>query len=180
MSTEEGKLVFETNRLVLREATLENAPLFYELNNDPQVIQYTGDPPFASIQKAREFLSSYIPCYDRYGMGRWTVTTKKDERVLGWCGLKWHPEDGAVDVGFRLMRKYWNQGYATEAASGCLMYGFEALGLEKIIGSAQRENTASIRVLEKMGMTRKFEYEEDGFSWLRYEITQKENTENWL
>ena len=84
-------------------------------------------------------------------MGRWAVIRKKDDAFLGWCGLKKH-EDGMVDLGFRLMKKYWNKGYATEAAKACVDHGFNTLGLKEIIGRAAQENMASINVLEKCGM----------------------------
>lgn len=122
----------------------------YRLNADPEVIRYTGDPPFDSVEAAQDFINSYDH-YQKYGMGRWTVLRKDTGTYLGWCGLKQH-DAGYVDIGFRFFRAEWGKGYATEAARACLTYGFEELGLNEIVGRAAVENVASVRVLEKLGM----------------------------
>ena len=129
---------FETKRLLLREFSNEDANSFYDLNADKEVMQHTGDTPFASIEDALALIENYSD-YSKNGFGRWTVVRKSDKEILGWCGLKKHPE-GFVDLGYRLHRKYWNQGYAKEAAKACLKYGFEVLHLEEIIGRTSSEN----------------------------------------
>ena len=95
--------------------------------------------------------------------------------MLGWCGLKKHPE-GFVDLGYRLQKNYWNQGYATEAGLASLKYGFETLALKEIVGQVIPKHTASIRVLEKVGMT--FSHEgidqEEGYKILVYKITHED------
>lgn len=139
-----------TERLCLREMTTADAEHAYLLNSDPEVVRHTGDGPFASPEAARTFLAAY-PDYRIHGFGRWAVVRSTDEAWLGWCGLKRHP-NGDVDLGYRLMRRYWGQGYATEAGRACLDLGFDRFGLDLIIGRVARENTASIRVLEKLGM----------------------------
>jgi RimJ/RimL family protein N-acetyltransferase len=144
------KLITETPRLILREFALDDAKSMWELNSDPEVIKYTGDPPFASVEKAREFLLNYKD-YEKNGFGRWAVITKASNSFIGWCGLKLN-EQNLVDLGFRFFRKEWNKGYATEAAHACLEYGFLELDLKEIIGRVARQNKASIKVLEKLSM----------------------------
>lgn len=143
--------IFETKRLSLRELTTDDADHFYLLNQDPEVVKYTGDLPFGGVQEAIDFLSAYDQ-YERYGVGRWAVIRKTDHAFLGWCGLKFHPNSKVYDLGFRFYRKYWNQGYASEAALACLNYGFKELNLSEIIGHAMKANIASVKVLEKIGM----------------------------
>ncbi len=145
------KIVFETNRFYLRESTKDDAELGYLLNLDPAVIKFTGDPPFASIDAARSFLASY-DAFAKYGMGRWYIFYKKTHEFVGWCGLKYHPDTQEVDLGYRLLKKYWDQGIATETSLACIRYGFEVLGVKEIISRADKENVASIRVMEKIGM----------------------------
>jgi RimJ/RimL family protein N-acetyltransferase len=142
----------KTNRLTLRQLTTDDAESFYLLNNDPEVLQFTGDKPFADVAAARVFLEGYDQ-YQKYGVGRWAVIRKEDSVFLGWCGLKYTPETNEYDIGFRFFKCFWNQGYATEAAKACLDYGFTVLGLNVIIGRAMKENIASIKVLRKIGMT---------------------------
>jgi ribosomal-protein-alanine N-acetyltransferase len=139
-----------TERLLLREMTADDAHHAFLLNSDPEVVRHTGDGPFASVEAARTFLAAY-PDYRLHGFGRWAVVRQEDGQWLGWCGLKRHP-NGDVDLGYRLLRAHWGQGYATEAGKACLEVGFGQFELATIIGRVARENSASIRVLEKLGM----------------------------
>ena len=148
------KIIGETDRVYLRETSVVDAEFFFDLNNDPEVIKFTGDGAFESVEAARDFLSRYDQ-FEKYQMGRWAVVSKENEEVLGWCGLKFHPKEDFVDLGFRLFQNQWGKGYATEASKLSLEYGFRTLGLEHVIGRADVRNQASIRVLEKMGMVEK-------------------------
>jgi ribosomal-protein-alanine N-acetyltransferase len=145
------KYVIETQRCKMREMQPEDGPVFYLLNLDPDVIRYTGDAPFESEMAAIEFLKKY-DAYKKYGMGRWVVEKKEDGTILGWCGLKYLPEDREVDIGYRFFKKYWGQGFATETANRCIQHGFEDLELTRIIGRSAVANLASLRVLEKCGL----------------------------
>ena len=144
--------ILETPRLVLREMTPEDAESAYILNSDPEVLRYTGDDPFESVEEACEFLGKY-ESYKKYGFGRWAVILKETGEYLGWCGLKYTPELDEFDIGYRLMKKFWGKGYATEAAEACLELGFNQFGMKTIVGRAMPENEASVRVLEKIGLT---------------------------
>jgi ribosomal-protein-alanine N-acetyltransferase len=143
--------ILETPRLYLREFRLKDAEDFYQLNEDPEVVRYTGDRPFKNVEEALHFLKGYTH-YCQYGFGRWAVIRREDEGWLGWCGLKYTPGLDEVDLGFRFFRKYWGQGYATETAKACLNYGMQELKLTEIVGRAMKANKASIRVMEKIGM----------------------------
>lgn len=144
------KKILETERLLLREFELSDAQAMYDLNSDPEVVRWTGDPPFDSVSQAREFLQNYKD-YETNGYGRWPVIDKEKNEFVGWCGLKLN-EQNLVDLGYRFFRKDWGKGYATESARACLGYGFLALGMDEIIGRVARQNPASGRVLEKIGM----------------------------
>jgi [ribosomal protein S5]-alanine N-acetyltransferase len=145
-------VVIETERLLLRTFTMDDAPLIYDLNLDPDVIRYTLDP-MADIDTAKEVLVKVIlPQYALYNHGRWAVHVKPDLEFIGWCGLKTRPELNEVDLGYRFIKKTWGMGYATESAHACLKYGFEKLKLDRIVGRSLPANLASVRVLEKCGM----------------------------
>ncbi len=150
--TETATPVIETERLILREFQLTDAEFLYELNADPEVIQFTGDPAFASVQEAADLIKNYDQ-YKLYGYGRWSVITKEGNQFIGWCGLKNHPKEGFIDLGYRLFKSAWGNGYATEAAKACLEYGHYELGMKEIVARVLPENKASIRVIEKIGMT---------------------------
>ena len=136
------KEVIQTKRLYLRELTVADAESFFLLNNDEDVIKYTGDNAFESIKDAKIFLENYNP-YQEYGFGRWAVIDKSNNEFLGWCGLKYSLEVDEVDIGFRFFKKHWNKGFATESAKACIYYGFEKLNLKTIIGSKYCINKSS-------------------------------------
>jgi RimJ/RimL family protein N-acetyltransferase len=145
--------IIETNRLLFREFTEEDAPLLYNLNLDPEVIRYTLDPISDVAHAAKILREVILPQYKHYGHGRWAVFLKDQNEFIGWCGLKYLDELNEVDLGYRYMKKYWAKGYATEAAKASLDYGFNVVNLERIVGRALPGNIASIKVLEKCGMS---------------------------
>lgn len=141
--------LFESERLVYREFIPDDANVLYRLNADPEVIRYTGDPPFSSEEDARAFVLGYDR-YRKHGYGRWGVISKQNQQFIGWAGL--NRIDGEIDLGYRFFRSAWGQGYATESARACIEFGFDKLGLSHIIARALPENIASWKVLEKVGM----------------------------
>jgi len=145
-------MIAQTKRLILRETTVDDAEQAYLLNLDPEVIKYTGDESFKSIEEARIFLAAYDH-FKKYGFGRWAVTDKNNGEFLGWCGLKYSPDVNEYDIGFRFFKKHWGKGYATESAMACLELGFKKFNMPAIIGRAAKENIASIKVLQKTGLT---------------------------
>lgn len=166
------KIILRTARLLLRELTTTDCQSFFDLNSDPEVVKYVGDGAFASLNEARNFLLNYDQ-YEKYGIGRWAVILKSTHEFTGWCGLKFQPElseTGEVDLGYRFFRKFWGQKIAGESAIACIDYGFNHLGLKRIIGRVTEGNIASIKVLEKCGMhfVKKIKFEEHPGLW--YEI----------
>lgn len=173
MEPENMNIILETERLLLRELTPEDANYFYLLNEDPEVLQYTGDLPFHDVSQAKDFLITYVEQYKKHKVGRWAMIEKENQQFIGWCGLKYSEDQDTYDIGFRLFRKYWNQGYATEAAQSCVQYGFQKLNIPKIIGRGMQANAASIRVLEKIGLQYKGNLDFDNQKGVLYSISNK-------
>ncbi|MBI3510412.1 MAG: GNAT family N-acetyltransferase [Bacteroidetes bacterium] len=144
--------LFETSRLRFRDMLVADAEILFELNSDPEVIRYTDDPPFNSLEKTRIFIEERLAAYAKAGYGRWIAELKENKEVIGWCGLKFVEEKKETDVGYRFFRKFWGKGYGTESCGAALEYGFEKLGVKKIFAEARKENAASIRIMEKCGM----------------------------
>ncbi len=162
----------ETERLILRPFTLDDAEAFFEFNKDPEVVQYTGNPPTLSIEEAKEIIEQVIsPQYSKNGMGRLAVIKKENQEIIGFCGLKFIEEENETDLGYRFLRSEWGKGYATESAKAVLKHGFEDLGLERIIARADKRNTASIHVIQKLGMNYVSETICEMLPSLKYEIT---------
>ncbi|MEZ4947801.1 MAG: GNAT family N-acetyltransferase [Saprospiraceae bacterium] len=173
-------ILFESPRLLFREVIEEDVESIFLLNEDPQVLLYTGDAPFDNHEAALDCIQNNIQFqYREYGLGRWAVIQKSDLAFLGWCGLKYRPERETIDLGYRFFKKYWGKGFATEASKACLQFGFEKLNLEKIIGTARIDNPASWKVLEKAGMIYDFEDDLEGFPAKWYTLT-KEMWQNML
>jgi [ribosomal protein S5]-alanine N-acetyltransferase len=144
-------IIIETPRLLLRQLTIEDAEEMFLLNEDPDVIRYTGDVPYNNVEEVKSFISNYEQ-YTKYQQGRLATILKDTGAFIGWCGLKYLEETKESDLGYRLHKKYWKKGYATEAGRACLGYGFNQLGLSLIIAHALRDNEASIKVLQKLGL----------------------------
>lgn len=165
----------KTKRLLLRESIVEDAPVLYEMTNDPEVMKYTGDVMFKSVEETKELIRNY-PDYQKYTYGRWTTIIKETNEIIGWCGLKYIEDLKETDLGFRFMKKYWNRGYGTEASIACLQHGFEQLGMQQIIAQVYKDNGASQRVLQKLGFTYWKELYDKDDSWLVFRIKKEEFT----
>lgn len=159
--------ILKTKRLTLREFELSDANSLYELNSDPEVIKYTGDPPFKNIEDAKEFILNYSH-YKKYGFGRWAVILNSTNEFIGWCGIKYTEEKDEHDLGFRFFRKYWGEGYASESAAACVDYAYNLLNINKLYGRAMKDNIASIRVLEKIGMKYSYDFKFDNTDGVVY------------
>ena len=143
----------ETERLLLREFTLDDAPGYLALNGDPEVLRYTYDTPMQTLEDARRILrEAPLADYATYGYGRVACILKETGELVGFTGLKYLPEFGETDIGYRFVRHCWGQGLATESALPLMAYGREVLGLERIVGLVDPENVASARVLVKLGL----------------------------
>lgn len=145
--------MLETQRLILSVATLKDAAPMMEMNADPEVTRFVGEPPILNILEAEKIIRErLIAQWDQYKMGRFTVRLK-DGTYIGWCGLRYFPECDEVDLGYLFKKKYWGQGFASESSMAILKYGFETLKLKKIMAKAVPDNVNSIRVMQRIGMT---------------------------
>ncbi|MBD0400334.1 GNAT family N-acetyltransferase [Flammeovirga sp. EKP202] len=160
--------VISTERLYLKRFSPHDAPFFFNMNLDQEVMQYTGDPPFKNIEETRAFIESYDH-YEKYDYGRWSVYLKENEQYIGFCGLKYSEDKEEIDIGFRFVKDHWNKGYATEAALGCFDYA-QKHGIQKIVARANERNKASLKVIQKLGMTFTHFFEENKEKWHQYEI----------
>jgi RimJ/RimL family protein N-acetyltransferase len=146
------EVVFTSERLIFRKFTEDDDNLIYELDKDPEVTKYWGGKPIARESAKEILVQTILPQYKNYNYGRWAVHLKTTHTFIGWCGLKYRPELNKIDLGYRLMRMYWNKGYATEAAKRTIEFGFKNLHLQEIFAAAHIDNIASINVLKKCGM----------------------------
>lgn len=144
--------VLESERLYLRRYRWEDFGDLRRLNSDPEVMHYLGGVESEDTTRAmlRDRILAY---YDANpGLGVWATHRKADDVHLGFHLLNQVREGTEIQVGYRLYREHWGQGYATEMARALLRYGFGDRNLSEIVAMADVGNTASQHVLEKIGL----------------------------
>jgi ribosomal-protein-alanine N-acetyltransferase len=145
--------ILETARLIVRTWTLDDADEGFKIWSDTEVMRYIGTgQPHADVEQTRGWLQRMMTHQERHGFCYWAVLDKESLRLLGSCGMA-HPLDGGarVDFGYTLSRSHWGRGLTTEAAGAYLAYAFEQLRLPELVATVDSRNTASRRVLEKIG-----------------------------
>jgi ribosomal-protein-alanine N-acetyltransferase len=145
-------ILIETPRLLLKEMSKDDAPNLFDLNNDLEVMRYTGDKPFETIAETLIYIENYQHIYQKHGYGRLSLFNKETNEYLGWCGLKYLDQKNETDLGYRLKKQVWGKGFATEAAFACLDDGFKRLRLDCIFATAMQENVPSINIFKKLGL----------------------------
>jgi RimJ/RimL family protein N-acetyltransferase len=143
----------DTARLHLRQFTLDDAPFFLALVNEPDWLRFIGDRNVHTDEEARAYLAKhYIARYERDGFGFYLVSIKESGEPIGMCGLIKREGLVDVDIGFAFMPAYRGQGYAYEAAAATIIYARETLRLTRIVAITVPYNAPSIALLEKIGL----------------------------
>ena len=143
--------ILETKRLVLRKWTAADCDALFEIMSDAEVARNIGDGKPFTMEKTKEFLV-WVENYEREnGFCRWKVIEKSSGKTIGSCGFARLDGTGKIDLGYLFAQKHWGKGYATEIAEATLDHGFNKLGFREIIALTDLENTASQKVLEKIG-----------------------------
>ena len=147
----------ETGRLLLRWWRDEDLEPYARLCDDPEVMRFIGDGSTLTREQSGDQISRFVRHRQERGFGLWAAEKRATGAFVGFAGLA-HQEDWTegghkTEVGWRLDRAFWGQGLATEAAKASVAYGFETLGLVRIISIIQPGNTASRRVAERAGLT---------------------------
>ena len=145
----------ETDRLVLRRFTRGDLELLVELDSDPEVKRYIDNGAAVDRNDLAETLEWWLGYYDRFGgYGFWAAIEKSTGLFVGWFHLR--PGEGAgplePELGYRLRREAWGQGYATEGSKALIDKAFAELGVDRVYASTMMVNTASRRVMEKAGL----------------------------
>ncbi len=147
--------MIQTRRLLLRTWCDDDLPAFAAMNSDPQVMKHL--PRCLTVDESNDLASRIRSHFSEHGFGLWAVEIPGVARFAGFTGLSVPTFESrftpCVEVGWRLGHAYWNHGYATEAARAAVNYGFETHGLHEIVSFTVPHNTASRRVMEKLGMT---------------------------
>jgi RimJ/RimL family protein N-acetyltransferase len=150
------RIFLETDRLVLRRFTEDDVDSLVELDSDPDVMRFiNGGRPTPRREIERDVLPAFLGYYERFaGYGFWAAVEKATGRFIGWFHFRpvaaAHPEE--VELGYRLCKSAWGQGYATEGSRALIHKGFAELGVHRVFASTMVVNVASWRVMEKAGL----------------------------
>ncbi len=172
----------ETKRLLLRDIEITDAQGIFELDSDPDVHEFLGNKPISTFEEAQNVISYIRNQYKEHGIGRWAVIDKATGDFIGWSGLKYEKvvrkEFNYYDIGYRIKKKYWGKGIATETALESLKYGFQKLNLEEIGAAAAVNHLVSTKILTKIGLKfiETFDFDGKPHNW--YKLSKSEWVEN--
>lgn len=146
-------IVLETERLSLRQFSIDDAPFILALLNEPSFLRYIGDKKVRNIDDARQYLlNGPIASYKQNGFGLYRVELKDSRTPIGMCGLIKRAELPDVDIGFAFLPDFWGQGFAYEAATAVMNQAEDTLKLKRIVAITSLDNDASIKLLQRIGL----------------------------
>ena len=144
-------MILQTNRLTLREFTVDDAPFILELLNDPAWIKFIGDRGVRTLDDAKTYIVDRLQkSYTEHGFGMWLVA--ENETPIGTCGLLKRDYLDDLDMGIAFLPAWRGRGYAYEAAKAVMEYGKEALNLKRLLAFILVGNEKSVKLLERLGM----------------------------
>jgi len=142
----------ETRNLILRRMQVTDSPALFSILADDEVTRYYDDATFTDVSQATDQIKAWENGFVNKRCIRWGIARKEDRDVIGSCGYygfhTWHMR---ASIGYELARPFWRQGIMTEALEAIIDLGFEEMGLNRIEAVIMPENTASIKLLEKLG-----------------------------
>ncbi len=146
-------MVLETERLVLRKVSIDDAEFVLELLNQPSFIRYIGDRGVRNLADAGKYiLDRLVASYEQNGFGLYLVELKPDGTPIGISGLVKRDTLPDADIGFAFLPEYWSKGYAVESAAAVMKYARETLKLDRILAITSPDNEASAKLLGKIGL----------------------------
>ena len=145
--------VLETERLLLRPLEADEVDSLYRFSNEPNVRLYLWDDKLVSEATIKSLISQSDRMFSKERVGVFGVRMRGREDLLGFCGFVRLAGMEESELWYELTQEVWGRGLATEAAWACVRYAFEEAGMERVIAGADAPNTASLRVIEKLGMT---------------------------
>jgi [ribosomal protein S5]-alanine N-acetyltransferase len=145
--------MLETERLVLRPLSADEEDSLHRISNEPNVRLYLWDNEPVSEATIQDLVAQSDRMLSEEKIGVFGVRMRGREDLLGFCGFVRLEGMQEAELWYELTQKVWGRGIATEAAWACVRYAFEEVGMERVIAGADAPNTASLRVIEKLGMS---------------------------
>lgn len=146
-------MVLETERLVLRMVSIDDAEFVLKLLNEPSFLQYIGDKGVRNLDDARQYvLNGPVASYEKNGFGLYLVELKDGGTPIGISGLVKRDTLPDPDIGFAFLPAFWSKGYALESAAAVMNYARATLGLNRILAITSPDNEASAKLLGRIGL----------------------------
>jgi RimJ/RimL family protein N-acetyltransferase len=144
--------IIATERLVLREMSMDDLPAMSEIVRDERTMYAWGHA--WSEEETAAGIEKQLRAYKEDGFGRWAAVLKETRKVIGMCGLLWceTDRDRVLEIGYLFNRAYWHNGYAAEAAIACKLYAFDVLGCDEVFSLVRDTNYPSMNVAIRSGM----------------------------
>ena len=153
------KFIIETDRLLLRQLKIDDIDSMLEIFSDPEAMTHSK---IKNREEVKIRIQWNLESYKNNGFGLWACILKNTKQFVGCCGMLLHPDIGGMqekEIPYHFIRKFWGNGYASEAAKACRDYGFNTLKLPRLISIIDPTHTASQKVAERMGMKQEKEVE---------------------
>lgn len=145
----------ETSRLILRELVLEDSQGMFELDSDEETQKFLGKDVASNIEESIGYIKMVQSQYEANGIGRWAMILKETGEFIGWNGIKIEHDvngfESFYDFGARIISRHFRHGYTHEASVAVLDHAFKVLNIDKIHAYIEADNTASIKLVEKLG-----------------------------
>ena len=154
----------ETENLILREINQSDVKAIFKHFSDKEILKYHDLEAFINIEQAKNLIASFNEKFDKNQIIRWGIARREDNIIIGTCGYhNWVQNRFCAEIGYELSQAYWRKGIMSEALTAMIQFGFEKMELNRIEATVMLENTASMKLLEKLGFIQEGILREYGF-----------------
>lgn len=149
----EDNNIYETERLIIRPMSPEDADLIFELYNMPKFIKFIGNRHIRTLSDAENYIKNkFLPQFEKLGFGNYLVILKEGNKKIGGVGIFEREGLDVVDIGFSVLEEFEGKGYVFEAAQKVKSIGMDEFGLKKISAITTKDNYSSQKLIERLGL----------------------------
>lgn len=176
-----NKIFLETSRVRLTEISRDDWPLLLDLDSDPEVMKYLSNGRPSTPEEVKAAMDRIMKVIEKHHsrFGFWLAYSKENNEFMGWFhfrpGKKTPDDTKNIELGYRLKKRFWDKGYATEVSRALITLGFEKYKIDSVFAVTMKANQSSQNVMRKLGMSFVTEYREEEFpgedkSAVRFEL----------
>ena len=165
-------MIIETERLILREYTLEDLEELFKILSDPITMSHYPKP--YDLEGCKKWINWCMKSYEMYGYGLWAMILKENNKFIGDCGLSMQNIDGVIcpEIGYHIDKDYWRCGYGKEAANAVKEWSFKNTSFNTLYSYMTKDNIASYKTAMSIGMTKVKEYTDGEEELLVYSVSK--------